>query len=124
MPEMKDFPKCFFLQACRGKGKTMPASAPAPSNNPAIQVPQFYSPHLDNTPLLANGRDILICYPTQYGMFSFCDENWGSWFVQEIVSALNKYYKTEHLLDILVEAIRINSEKMKPFQKEIACQVR
>ena len=97
LPNMKCFPKCFFIQACRG---TKPAkSAADPSGPPQPPKPM---PHPECITTRAVGADLLVCFPSQMGYLSWVP-NSGSWFVQETIAVLRKYYETEHLMHMMVE---------------------
>ena len=103
--EMKDYPKCIFIQACRGEGKTVHSADPVSG---AVQETEFVPTPL---PPMANGRDILVCYPAEAGHYAYVSAR-GSWFIQETIETMRKFYRSEHLLDILVEAAGPISSKI------------
>ena len=107
LPNMRGFPKCIFVQACRGTGN--PEAAADSSREDSTQETQSPDPSQQEGPFqetslpkMANGGDVLVCYPSEAGHYSYLTPA-GSFLIQEVISAIKKYYSTEHLLDILAE---------------------
>ncbi|XP_064619327.1 caspase-3-like isoform X2 [Lineus longissimus] len=121
LPSMKDRPKVFIVQACRGldyhKGITvsdagddatpvMPVDDP-PKENPAA------TEATDMNPLfIPNEADFLVAYPQTDGYKSFRNTKEGSWFIQTLVNVFKACYKDHDLLSMLTE---VNNQVSKMF---------
>ena len=124
LPKMRGYPKCIFLQACRGEGFTSFAGKSDADDTFTTQAtPDFPTTSI----LMANGSDMLLCYPSEAGYYSFLSGS-GSFLVQEVITAIKRYYRTEHLLDMLTEASRHVSKTKRKFidkkgEQRDACQM-
>ena len=111
LPNMRGYPKCIFVQACRGRDIPQVAadeevnSIQETAQQRQARTPTVAQRDLQETELtrMANGGDILVCYPSEAGHFSFLTAQ-GSFLILEVIQAIKKYHREEHLMDILVEA--------------------
>ncbi|XP_003727974.2 uncharacterized protein LOC100891400 [Strongylocentrotus purpuratus] len=104
IPAMKNKPKVFIIQSCRGKELQRSVSlsdSPAEMSNPGMM--NYPQPAVTTRPV---NSDILIAYATSEGMKAWRNEEEGSWFVKDLCDVITEYYDKEHILDILV---RVNS---------------
>ena len=97
---MKTFPKCFFIQACQGNQVAAPASSPDRS-----QMEQTLEEWEPPRHKITDKADMLVCLPSQKGTYSWVPST-GSWFIQETIAIFEKFHKSEHLLDMMVEVNR------------------
>ncbi|XP_041481228.1 cell death protein 3-like [Lytechinus variegatus] len=102
IPAMKDKPKVFIIQSCRGKTIQRSVSL---SDSPAIVSDTYprQQPEYMTRPV---NSDILIAYATSEGTKAWRNEDEGSWFVKDLCDVITEYCEKEHMLDILV---RVNS---------------
>ncbi|XP_055590668.1 caspase-3-like [Uranotaenia lowii] len=70
---LKDKPKIFFIQACKGNARM----------------------ETDGTPTTTNKNDVLKCYSTYEGTLFFRDRKLGTFFIQELFKLLDKNPNTE-----------------------------
>ncbi|CAM1293444.1 CASP10 (predicted) [Pycnogonum litorale] len=94
-PSLVNKPKCFFIQACQGQ-----------SFQSGIQVP----PYDDNlqtdssvSSIVPDFQDMLVSKATVTGYFSFRHKIDGSWFIQSLADALEKYGVNMEIKDVLIE---------------------
>ncbi|XP_063966311.1 cell death protein 3-like [Lytechinus pictus] len=98
IPAMKDKPKVFIIQSCRGKKFQRSVSL---SDSPAIVSDAYprQQPEYMTRPI---NSDILIAYATSEGTKAWRNEDEGSWFVKDLCDVITEYCRKEHMLDILV----------------------
>ncbi|CAG2104448.1 unnamed protein product [Medioppia subpectinata] len=88
-------PKIFIIQACRGnnvdsgsKLKTLGNGSSSVDKRPIVYKPVYTIP---------TNADLLIYQSTSPGHYSFRNADFGSYFIQTLVSVLNDYcYKSDH----------------------------
>ena len=116
-PEMcqslKNKPKIFIVQACRGDGHqpSVPyhsQQAGAPESFPESDSPESDSPDVRSLPAspsatVPNEADFLVAYATVPGYKAYRDRNTGSWFVTKFVEVMEQYHKHYDLLSILTQ---------------------
>ena len=90
--KLRDMPKCFFLQHCRG-GSSVKAAA----NSFSCEKDE----NTNNPPLAAVGSDTAIFYSTCPNNKSFVNDSKGSWFIQNTIKFMREYHETEHVEDIM-----------------------
>ena len=71
---------------------------------------------------VTNKADILVCLPSQKGTFSWVPST-GSWFIQETIAIFEKYYKKEHIVDMMVEVNNALSKREGKGQIEAGSSV-
>ena len=87
---LKNKPKMFFVQACRGKGYV-------PVDSPDNDDKEFNNP----IPQIALDADFLFAFATVVNYFGVRDSTNGSWFIQTLCNMIEKYKSTRHICDIL-----------------------
>ena len=87
---LKNKPKMFFVQACRGKGYV-------PVDSTDNDGKEFNNP----IPQIALDADFLFAFATVVNYFGVRDSTNGSWFIQTLCSMIEKYKSTAHICDIL-----------------------
>ncbi|XP_072176487.1 caspase-3-like [Diadema setosum] len=105
IPAMKDMPKIFIIQSCRGKehvrGVCYADSIPGSSSKQvfdSFEIPGFLTRPVNS--------DVLIAYATTEGTKAWRDSLEGSWFVKDLCDVIAEFKDKEHILDILV---RVNN---------------
>ncbi|XP_071490228.1 caspase-3-like [Diadema antillarum] len=105
IPEMKDMPKIFIIQSCRG---TEHVGAVSYSDSPSWSSSQEVLDSLEIPGFLTRpvNSDVLIAYATTEGTKAWRDSSEGSWFVKDLCDVIAEFKDKEHILDILV---RVNN---------------
>uniref|UniRef100_A0A1I8JD17 ANK_REP_REGION domain-containing protein n=1 Tax=Macrostomum lignano TaxID=282301 RepID=A0A1I8JD17_9PLAT len=96
-------PKIFFVQACRGLEKDELLVKRETIDNAGGRFE-------GTSVLYPSNSDFLIFYATPRGQVAFRDENTGSYFIQTVCELIEKYYKIEDLMSIMV---RVNKRMAK-----------
>ena len=99
LPEMKDRPKCFFIQACRGLETPSAAGPDSPTKSHADDVKKD----------LAVRRDIFLAFATVSRQVAWVYQE-GSVFLRHVVEVFREHYKREHLLDMMTRVNWLVSE--------------
>ncbi|XP_072176768.1 caspase-3-like [Diadema setosum] len=105
IPAMKDMPKIFIIQSCRGKEHARSVSysdAPAELSTPGM-LHSVENPDYLTRPV---NSDVLIAYATTEGTKAWRNSDEGSWFVHDLCDVIAEFKDKEHILDILV---RVNN---------------
>ena len=94
LPNLKSFPKCFFIQVCSG------AEIAKAAHGSATDKAEEH-----RSPVVAVGADTLVCHAAKEGKYSWVSqgEAAGSWFLHSTLKVFREYYQTEHILDMLTE---------------------
>ena len=87
-PKLIDKPKVFFIHACRGE------------TDYGVSLPEHEEEEGGSIPTEA---DMLIGYAAAYGRTAIRHRKNGSWFIQDLVNALDKYSEDHDLVSILTE---------------------
>jgi len=82
-------PKLFFIQACRGD-----------RFDPGVAADGDKSNNIEKIPIEA---DVLIGYSTVPGFFSWRRSQDGSWYIQALCMEIEKHYKTQDIVHILLK---------------------
>ena len=94
MKSMKNFPKLFFIQACRGTNYTKVAGG---------SHSKLKAQHL--TPIEA---DQMTCYAVTESNFSFVDDFSGSLFIKEVIKCFEKYYNSTEDIGVIMREVKHN----------------
>ena len=96
---LKDKPKMFFVNACRGDKMT-----PAHDYAREVEMDKDEANHdlymANKTPLDA---DILLAFSTVANYFSIRDSEDGSWFIQVLCDVIEEFKTERNVLDILTK---------------------
>ncbi|CAH1233155.1 CASP2 [Branchiostoma lanceolatum] len=114
-PALREKPKLFFFQACRGKtvdkgtaGQVVPDSGSLlPSNFLRNAIGQDEPDVTFDQP---TATDMLIFYPTQLGNVSFRNASCGSWFTQALTKVFMARAKGFTIMSMMGEVNRLVSE--------------
>ena len=87
-PKLIDKPKVFFIHACRGE------------TDYGVSLPEHEEEEGESIPTEA---DMLFAYAAAYGRTAIRHPKNGSWFIQDLVNALDKYSEDHDLVSILTE---------------------
>ena len=104
---LKDKPKMFFVNACRGDKMT-----PTHDHKKLVEMDakeaneDLYK--ANKTPLDA---DFLFAYSTVANYYSIRDSEDGSWFIQILCDQIERFKSEKHILDIMTKVIRIVSKQ-------------
>lgn len=103
--QMKDFPKCIFIQNCRGTEHTQAAAVVDNDDQdiPGLTIPCAVSD-------IAVGADVLVCHATKLGMLSWVNQD-GSWFIQAVIGTFKEHFEQEHIIDLIGEVNNQISQK-------------
>ena len=93
MKSMKDFPKLFFIQACRGTNFT--------------EVAGHHS-QLKAQQLIPIEADQMLCYAVTESNFAFVFHKKGSLFVKEVMKAFIKYYDSSEDIGVIMREAKYN----------------
>ncbi|KAG8187591.1 hypothetical protein JTE90_025921 [Oedothorax gibbosus] len=91
-PSLAGKPKLFFIQACQGDKLDSGVNITCKESSDAGDSRTYRIPTC---------ADFLICYSTVSGYYSWRNTTNGSWFIQALCAALQKYAKEEDLLSIM-----------------------
>ncbi|XP_072175565.1 caspase-3-like [Diadema setosum] len=124
IPKMRDRPKIFIIQSCRGKESARWVSYP---DGPGDLSSQGMMHNMESFDVLTRpvNSDVLIAYATTEGTKAFRNHYEGSWFVHDLCDVIAEFKDKEHILDILV---RVNKkmarrESTKDRAKQMPCFV-
>lgn len=132
-PGLKDKPKLFFIQSCRGDGLDHGAlifemsDQEAHARHPDFLVPFTNMPDSSvictNSPTKSHVRahimqtpsdaDFLVAYSTCEGRYSWRNRFLGSWFIQDLVEVFLAQSYKEDIIALLTEVNRLNAYKRK-----------
>jgi hypothetical protein len=98
---LKNKPKLFFIQSCRGKKKM------ASIDQIESDFLEHYETDLNRVPKEA---DILISYSTVEGFYSYRDPKSGSWYIQTLCDVISEQ-KNDDILSILTKVNSLMSKK-------------
>ena len=93
-PSLRDKPKLFFIQACRGIEQDIAAE----SDSEPIQC---------SYPKLPADSDFLVCYASSPGLQSYRSPSHGSWFISSVAEVFRQYAGSEHVMDMM---LRVNKK--------------
>ncbi len=99
---LKNKPKLFFVQACRGDQEMPNIESDSTSTNY-----DRFETDANRVPIEA---DFLYSYSTVKGFYSYRNPESGSWFIQTLCDVIEKE-KNEHILDILTQVNNLMSKK-------------
>ena len=99
---LKNKPKLFFVQACRGDQEMPNIESDSNSTNY-----DRFETDANRVPIEA---DFLYSYSTVKGFYSYRNPDSGSWFIQTLCDVIEKE-KNEHILDILTQVNNLMSKK-------------
>lgn len=94
---LKNKPKLFFLQACKGHKSTTVEKPP----NIEEFIPRHYFSIQQNMP-----PDMLVVYSTLDNSVSFRNGLTGSWFIQELCKNIHGYGKRDDILSLLIRTTK------------------
>ncbi|XP_078375995.1 caspase-3-like isoform X2 [Oculina patagonica] len=107
-PTLRNKPKLFFIQTCRGQEKESSSA----TTGYADSCMEAFSP--DSTlprSVCPQEADFLLSFSTAPGYVAWRNQQSGSWFVQTLVDVIRKRHFHDHLLDMLTEVNRIVVER-------------
>ncbi|XP_030853606.1 uncharacterized protein LOC100891245 isoform X2 [Strongylocentrotus purpuratus] len=105
IPAMKDKPKVFIIQSCRGD-KMQPSVQSSDNAETVSNEKTKNDPQPDFQPAYRPvNSDILIAYATSEGTLAWRNEEEGSWFVTDLCEVITECYDKENMVNIL---IRVN----------------
>ena len=99
LPALREYPKAFFFQVCRGKEIAQAAGDHSANEGDSEDLVEAAA----NATQIAIAADTLVCHASRIGHFSWVDNTKGSWFVEVIMNVFKKYYTTEHLVDMMTQ---------------------
>jgi caspase 7 len=104
---LKDKPKMFFVNACRGNKMT-----PTHDHKKLVEMDAKEANEdlfkANKTPLDA---DFLFAYSTVADYYSIRDSEDGSWFIQILCDQIERFKSEKHILDIMTKVIRVVSKQ-------------
>jgi hypothetical protein len=107
-PTLKDKPKLFFIQACRGKSRDagivmdgIDDQDPASSEEKLIKQVLQEDEVDAKIESVTTDADLLLSYATTPGFASWRDKRTGSWYIQALVEVIENYAAEEHLTQML-----------------------
>ncbi|XP_073496816.1 caspase-6 isoform X2 [Phyllobates terribilis] len=95
-------PKIFIIQACRGATHDEPVVATDYTDS-SVAVPETNTTEVDAASVytLPAGADFIMCYSVAEGYYSHRETLHGSWYIQDLCEALNKYGKELEYTELL-----------------------
>ena len=99
-PTLREKPKVFIFQSCRG-GEIPKTAQPADANRPDACVD---SALIRTT--FPGEADFLLAFSTPPGYVAYRNEKDGSIYIQALVKVIRELHRTTHLLDMLTEVNR------------------
>ena len=120
LPTLRNFPKVFFFQMCRGKGIAQAAGGSAGES--ADQTMSTEDMECDlaqcaaNPDKIAIAADTLVCFASPPGYYSWVDKQKGSWLIQITLEVFKEYYQSEHLIDMITQVNKLVTSKTQPAQ--------
>lgn len=100
-PSLIGKPKIFIIQACRGQQFDKGESVPVARNVTDAKRDFDTAFPEEETISIPNDADFLVAQSTIPGYFSWRNSQNGSWFIQALVKALDKYGTTVDILRLL-----------------------
>ena len=106
---LRDKPKLFFLQACRGELKEVAVSVATDSGEsmpPHYLQPLTQGSHqitTDSDNEIPAAADFFFGYATPFGYMAWRDEEHGSWYISELCRSLCEMYRYASLDDIMTQ---------------------
>jgi len=95
---LKDKPKLFFVNACRGNNLTPVHQDTQNQEEMNAQGNMYLNNEMDKT---LKEADFLSCFSTTTNYYSIRESKNGSWFIQILCDMIEQYKSTNHLTDIL-----------------------
>jgi hypothetical protein len=112
-PTLKDKPKLFFIQACRGKSRDagivmdgIDDQDPASSEEKLIKQVLQEDEVDAKIESVTTDADLLLSYATTPGFASWRDKRTGSWYIQALVEVIKNYAAKEDLASMLTRVNR------------------
>ena len=102
---LEGFPKCIFVQNCRGAEDVQHAATNVTDEERHTQGTAR------PTSEIAIGADVLLCHATKLRTLSWVTED-GSWFIQTILDTFQAHYENEHIIDLIGEVNNLISQKL------------
>ncbi|KAJ1217673.1 hypothetical protein NDU88_005266 [Pleurodeles waltl] len=99
-PTLVGKPKIFIIQACRGEQHDEPVIA-CDAVDSAIELQNEIQVDAASVYTLPAGADFLMCYSVAEGYYSHRETMNGSWYIQDLCSALKKYGSSLEILELL-----------------------
>ncbi|XP_058794750.1 caspase-3-like [Phymastichus coffea] len=96
--DLKNKPKVFIFQTCRGENKQVEVSRYRADSAVNSSKPSIDEQHFSNN--LRDHQDMLIVYSTLPGFVSFRDHFNGSWFIQVLCEVFMNHAYKYHILDL------------------------
>ncbi|XP_075705850.1 caspase-6 isoform X1 [Rhinoderma darwinii] len=95
-------PKIFIIQACRGAQHDEPV-IPTDATDSAVNIPETNTTAVDAASVytLPAGADFIMCYSVAEGYYSHRETINGSWYIQDLCEALNKYGRELEFTELL-----------------------
>ncbi|XP_071501419.1 caspase-3-like [Diadema antillarum] len=122
--KMRDRPKIFIIQSCRGKEPARPVThsdAPVDLSAPRMLHNMEFC-HFLTRPV---NSDVLVAYATTEGTKAWRNSDEGSWFVHDLCDVITEFKDKEHILDILVRVNKkmVRRESTEGRAKQMPCFV-
>ncbi|XP_061164378.1 caspase-3-like isoform X2 [Saccostrea echinata] len=89
-------PKCFFVQACRGKSPQ--GTVDLSDDKEEVMIDQVVGKIST-----ATDADLLMAYATTSGYFAWRRPHLGSWFFHNVIKIFKDNYLEEHMEDMLID---------------------